>query len=162
MYFVHGKGIDVCALQTSTERVGHRVRTITTGGRARRRAKAEDIDNYLTYLDRAADELERHGLVVDSIAVDGRSPISGRVSIRNESGQPIPGAGSVITLGWQQDFGWSATTFGADAPPNGWFHLYADDSADPSTVAEFVLNQIIPKKLSSVKPDEPGRPAVAS
>jgi hypothetical protein len=162
MYFVVGKGIDVSALQTSTEQVGHRVRTITTGGRARRRAKDEEIDNCLTYLDRSADELERHGLVVDSIAVDGRRPISGRVSIRNETGQVDSGSGAVTKLSWQQDFGWSATTFGPGAPPNGWFHLYADDSADPATVAEFVITQVIPKKLSPARSRRPGRSAVAS
>jgi hypothetical protein len=177
MYFGREEGINVCALQTSTEQIGHRVRTITTGGRPRRRAKDAEIDNCVTYLDQVADDLERHGFVVDSVAVDGRRPISGRVSIRDESGRPMPGVGTVMTLSWQRDFGWSASTFESDAPPNGWFHLYADDAAEPAEVTGFVLTQLIPKNLSSrrmstkrvsprgVSPsnsDDPDHPAVAS
>ena len=59
MYFGGRKGIDVSALQTHTEQVGHRVRTITTGGRPRRSAVPEEIDNCVTYLDGVADELEQ-------------------------------------------------------------------------------------------------------
>lgn len=157
-----GKGIDVSALQTHTEQVGHRLRTITTGGRRGRRAAPEEIDNSLTYLDVVADGLEQHGLVVDALAVDGRKPISGRLSVRMESGAPIPGIGSAISLEWQQGFGWSTRTFGPGAPKDGWFHLYANDSASAGVVSEFVLNEVIPKELPASKPEGPGHPAVAS
>lgn len=150
------------ALRTHTEQVGHRVRTITTGGRRGRRAVPDEVDNCLTYLDQVADELEQYELVVDAIAVDGRKPISGRLSIRKESGAAIPGIGSAISLEWQQGFGWSTTTHGPDAPKDGWFHLYANDAAAPGVVTEFVLNEVLPKELPVDKPDDPGRPAVAS
>lgn len=162
MYFGGGKGIDVSALQTHTEQVGHRVRTITTGGRRGRRAEPEEIDNCLTYLDHVADELEQHELVVDGIALDGRKPISGRLSIRQESGAAMPGIGWTISLEWQQGFGWSTTTHGPDAPRGGWFHLYANDTATPGVVTEFVLNQVLPRELQAKKRDDPGQPAVAS
>jgi hypothetical protein len=159
MYFGGGKGIDVSALQTHTEQVGHRVRTITTGGRRGRRVAPEAIDNCLTYLDGVADELEQNGLVVEGIALDGRNPVTGRLSVRKESGEAIPGIGSAISLEWQQGFGWSATTHEPDAPRDGWFHLYANDSATPGVVTEVVLNEILPRKLPEAKPDDP---AVAS
>lgn len=162
MYFGGGKGIDVSALQTHTEQVGHRVRSITTGGRRGRRTAPEEIDNCVTYLDRVADELEQYELVVDGIALDGRKPITGRLSIRQESGAPIPGIGSAISLEWQQGFGWSTRTFGPDAPKDGWFHLYADDAATPAVVTEFVLNELLPRELPGGKRDDPGQPAVAS
>jgi hypothetical protein len=159
MYFGRGKGIDVSAIQTHTEQVGHRVRTITTGGRRGRRSTPEAIDNCLTYLDSVADELEQIGLVVDGIALDGRKPITGRLSVRKESGEPIPGIGSVISLEWQQGFGWSTRTYGSDAPRDGWFHLYANDAATPGVVTEFVRAEILPRELPVAKP---GGPAVAS
>jgi hypothetical protein len=161
MYFGGGKGIDVSALQTHTEQVGHRLRTITTGGRRGRRATSEEIDNSLTYLDLAADGLERVGLVVDAIALDGRKPITGRLSVRRKSGEPIPGIGSAISLEWQQGFGWSTRTYGQGAPKDGWFHLYANDNASAGVVAEFVLNEILPKELQSTKPDDPGHPVAS-
>ena len=150
------------ALQTHTEQVGHRVRTITTGGRRARRSCADDIDNCVTYLDSVADTLEQNELVVDGIALDGRKPITGRLSIRKKSGEAIPGIGTAISLEWQQGFGWSTRTFGPDAPKDGWFHLYADDAASPGVVREFVLNEILPRELPTAKPDGSGRPAVAS
>ena len=157
-----GKGIDVSALQTHTEQVGHRVRTITTGGRRGRRSVSDDIDNCLTYLDGVADELEQNGLLVDGIALDGRKPITGRLSIRKESGEAIPGIGTAISLEWQQGFGWSARTYGPDAPRDGWFHLYANDAANPGVVTEFVLNELLPRELPAAKPKDPSEPAVAS
>jgi hypothetical protein len=163
MYFVGGKGIDVSALQTHTEQVGHRVRTITTGGRASRRATPEKIDSCLTYLDHVADELEQYGFVVDAMTIDGRTPTSGRLSVRKESGKVMPGIGSAISLEWQQGFGWSTTTHGPGAPKDGWFHLYADDGASPGVVTEFILNEVLPRELPvAAKPDGSGRPAVAS
>lgn len=161
MYFVGGKGIDVSALQTHTEQVGHRVRTIVTGGRPRHGATPEEIDNCVTYLDEVADHLERYGLVVDGMSIDGRKPLSGRLSARKESGEAIPGIGSAISLEWQRDFGWSTTTYGPGAPRDGWFHLYADDAAAPGVVTEFVLNEVLPRELQ-VKPDGSGRSAAAS
>jgi hypothetical protein len=168
MYFGRGKGIDVSALKTHTEQVGHRVRTITTGGRVRHRATPEHIDNCVTYLDRVADELEQYGLVVDAMTIDGRMPTSARLSVRKESGEAIPGIGSAISLEWQQGFGWSTTTYGQGAPKDGWFHLYANDAATPGVVTEFVLNEVLPgevlpKELQvPAEPDGPGHPAVAS
>jgi hypothetical protein len=165
MYFVRGKGIDVSALQTHTERVGHRVRTITTGGRPGRRATSAEIDNCVTYLDLVADDVEQYGLVVDGLTVDGRNLVSGRLSIRKESGEAIPGCGAAISLEWQRGFGWSATTHGPGAPRDGWFHLYADDAAAPGVVTEFVLSEVLPRELPAARPaepDKPGRPAVAS
>ncbi|HEY1572763.1 MAG TPA: hypothetical protein VGG05_15575 [Pseudonocardiaceae bacterium] len=156
------KGIDVGALQTHTEQVGHRVRTITTGRRARRGPTPEEIDNCVTYLDTVADHLERYGLVVDAMTIDGRKPVSARLSVKKESGEVIPGVGSAISLEWQRDFGWSTTTHGPDAPRDGWFHLYADDAASPGVVTEFVLNEVLPKDTSNGKPQTPGTPAVAS
>jgi hypothetical protein len=145
----------VSALETHTEQVGHRVRTITTGGRRGRRVTPEQVDNHLTYLDLVADNLEQHGLVVDALALDCRNPISGRLSIRTESGAPIPGIGSTISLEWQQGFGWSTTTHGPGAPRDGWFHLYADDAATSGVVTEFVLNEVMPKQPPDAKPDGP-------
>lgn len=162
MYFVGGKGIDVSALQTHTEQVGHRVRTITTGGRPRRSAAPEEIDNCVTYLDEVADHLEQYGLVVDGMTIDGRKPLSARLAVRKKSGETIPGIGSVISLEWQRDFGWSTTTRGPGAPRDGWFHLYADDSATPAVVTEFVLNEVLPRELQTDRPDEPGRSIAAS
>lgn len=149
------------ALQTHTEQVGHRVRTIITGGRPRRGAAPEEIDDCVTYLDQVADRLEQFGLVVDGLFIDGRKPLTGRLAIRKESGEAIPGIGSVISLEWQRDFGWSTRTYGPDAPRNGWFHLYADDAAAPGVISEFVLNEVLPKELQ-VKPGEAGRSAAAS
>lgn len=151
------------ALQTHTERVGHRVRTITTGGRARRRATAAEIDNCVIYLEQVADNVEQYGYVVDSVAVDGRKPITGRLRIRRESTESTPAIAAVISLEWQQKFGWSARTHGAGAPPDGWFHLYADDAATPETVTGFLLDGILPAELPRKnKPDGPGRPSMAS
>jgi hypothetical protein len=152
----------VSALQTHTEQVGHRVRTITTGGRPRRSATPQDIDNCVTYLDSVADELEHYGLLVDALTIDGRTPLSARLSVRRESGDVIPGIGSAISLEWQSDFGWSTTTHGPGAPKDGWFHLYADDAAAPGVVTEFMLNQVLPRELSPGTPDDPDHPAVAS
>jgi hypothetical protein len=162
MYFRGGKGIDVSALQTHTEQVGHRVRTITTGGRPRHSAAPEAIDNCVTYLDGVADELEEYGLVVDAMTIDGRKPLSGRLAVRKKTGEAIPGIGGAISLEWQRDFGWSTRTYGTDAPRDGWFHLYADDAASPAVVAEFVLHEVLPRELPTDKPDDPGSPAVAS
>lgn len=160
-YFGGRKGIYVGALQTHTEQVGHRVRTIMTGRRPRRGVAPEEIDNCVSYLDHVADHLERYGLLVDALTIDGRNPISARLAVRKASGEPIPGVGSVISLEWQRDFGWSAKTYGPGAPRDGWFHLYADDAAAPGVVTEFVLNEVLPKE-SNGKPHEPGSPAVAS
>jgi hypothetical protein len=157
MYFVLGKGIDVSALKTHTEQVGHRFRTITTGGRRRHRATPEQIANCVTYLDRVADEIEHHGLVVDAMTIDGRMPTSARLSIRKESGEAIPGIGSAISLEWQQGFGWSTTTHGQDAPRDGWFHLYANDAATPGVVTEFVLNEVL--QSGTTPPKQPKTPA---
>ncbi len=162
MYFGSGKGIDVSALQTHTEQVGHRVRTITTGGRRGRRPVPDAIDNCLTYLDDVADALEENGLVVDGIALDGRNPLTGRLSVRKAFGAVIPGIGTAISLEWQQGFGWSTRTFPPDAPKDGWFHLYANDAASPGVVTEFVLSELLPRESSTDKPDDPGHPAVAS
>lgn len=162
LYFGRRKGGHVSALQTHTEQVGHRVRTITTGGRPRRSATPQDIDNCVTYLDSVADELEHYGLLVDALTIDGRTPLSARLSVRKESGDVIPGIGSAISLEWQRDFGWSTTTHGPGAPKDGWFHLYADDAASPGVVTEFVLNQVLPRELSPSKPEGPDHPAVAS
>jgi hypothetical protein len=115
----------------------------------------------VTYLDQVADRLEQFGLVVDGLFIDGRKPLTGRLAIRKESGEAIPGIGSVISLEWQRDFGWSTRTYGPDAPRNGWFHLYADDAAAPGVISEFVLNEVLPKELQ-VKPGEAGRSAAAS
>ncbi|HEX5401819.1 MAG TPA: hypothetical protein VFX16_05915 [Pseudonocardiaceae bacterium] len=150
------------ALETHTEQVGHRVRTITTGGRPRHSATPVEIDICVTYLDQAADELEQHGLVVGAMTIDARKPLSARLLVRKESGEVIPGTGSAISLEWQQGFGWSTTTHGPDAPQDGWFHLYADDAASAAVVTEFVLNEVLPQELSVDKPQEPGEPAVAS
>ncbi|HKN99565.1 MAG TPA: hypothetical protein VJX10_20760 [Pseudonocardiaceae bacterium] len=144
-------------LRTHTEQVGHRVRTITTGRRGRHGATADEIDNCVAYLDRVADHLEQHGLLVDAMTIDARKPVSARLSVKKESGEAIPGVGSAISLEWQRDFGWSTTTHGPDAPRDGWFHLYADDAASPGVVTEFVLNEVLPNG----KPDTPGTPAVA-
>jgi hypothetical protein len=166
-----GKGVDVSALQTHTEQVGHRVRTITTGGRPRHSATPEEIDICLTYLDLVADELEQHGLVVGAMTIDARKPISARLSVRKESGEVIPGIGSAISLAWQDGFGWSTTTYGPGAPKDGWFHLYADDAASAGVVTEFVLSEVLPRELPvddgsetapEPAPDSPDRPAVAS
>lgn len=150
------------ALQTHTEQVGHRVRTITTGGRPRRSAVPEEIDNCVTYLDSVADELEQYGLVVEAMTIDGRKPLSGRLAVRKKTGEVIPGIGSSISLEWQRDFGWSTRTYGTGAPRDGWFHLYADDTASPGVVAEFVLSEVLPRHLSAGDPDDPGSPAFAS
>lgn len=144
------------ALQTHTEQVGHRVRTITTGGRPRRSAAPEEIDNCVTYLDQVADALEQYGLIVDGMTIDGRKPLSARLAVRKESGEAIPGIGSVISLEWQRDFGWSTKTYGPGAPRDGWFHLYADDAAAAGVVTEFVLNEVLPKELPRHEPGEPG------
>jgi hypothetical protein len=157
-----GKGVDVSALETHTEQVGHRVRTITTGGRPRHRATSEEIDICVTYLDSVADGLEQHGLVVRAMNIDARKPLSARLLVRKESGETIPGIGSAISLEWQLAFGWSATTHGPDAPKDGWFHLYANDAASPGVVSEFVLSEVLPRELPSDGPENPGRPAVAS
>jgi hypothetical protein len=160
---VGGKGIDVSALQTHTEQVGHRVRTITTGGRARHRATPDQVDDCLTYLDQVADELEQYGFVVDAMTIDSRKPTTSRLSVRKESGEAMPGIGSALSLEWQQGFGWSTTTYGSGAPRDGWFHLYADDAASPGVVTEFILNEVLPRELpESAKADGSGRPAVAS
>lgn len=157
-----GKGFAVAAVETHTEQVGHRVRTITTGGRARHNAAPDEIANCVTYLDSVADELEQYGLTVDALTIDGRKPLSGRLAVRKESGAAIPGVGSVISLEWQRDFGWSTRTHGPGAPRDGWFHLYADDAATPAVVTEFVLNEVLPRELSDTEPDDPGHPARAS
>jgi hypothetical protein len=145
----------VSALQTHTEQVGHRVRTITTGGRPRRSAVPEEIDNCVTYLDSVADELEQYGLVVEAMTIDGRKPLSGRLAVRKKTGEVIPGIGSAISLEWQRDFGWSSRTYGPDAPRDGWFHLYADDTASAGVVAEFVLSEVLPREFSAGDPDDP-------
>ncbi|HEX3588797.1 MAG TPA: hypothetical protein VHV74_04125 [Pseudonocardiaceae bacterium] len=149
-------------LQTYTEQVGHRVRTITTGRRGRRGVTPEEIDNCVTYLDQVADHLEQHGLLVDAMTIDARKPVSARLAVKKESGEVIPGVGSAISLEWQRDFGWSTTTHGPGAPRDGWFHLYADDTASPGVVTEFVLNEVLPKDTPNGKPEVPGKPAVAS
>jgi hypothetical protein len=153
------KGIDVSTLQTHIEQVGHRLRTITT---ARRGATADEIDNCLTYLDQVADHLEQHGFVVDALTIDARKPVSARLAVKKESGEVIPGVGTAISLEWQRDFGWSTTTHGAEAPRDGWFHLYADDTASAGVVTEFVLNEVMPKDTRDGRPESPGAPAVAS
>jgi len=156
-----GEGNVVSALRTYTEQVGHRVRTITTGGRARRRATPTEIDNCVIYLEQVADDLERYGYVVDSVAVDGRKPITGRLRIRREDS--TPGAAAEISLEWQHKFGWSTRTHGPGAPPDGWFHLYADDAATPETVTGFLLDGILTAELPrKTSPDGPGRPSIAS
>jgi hypothetical protein len=155
MYFGVGKGIDVGALQTHIEQVGHRLRTITTGRRARGGATPAEIDSCVTYLDEVADQLERHGLVVDALTIDARKPVSARLAVKKESGDPIPGIGTAISLEWQRNFGWSTTTHGPDAPRDGWFHLYADDAASPGVVTEFVLNEVLPKDPHGDRPDTP-------
>jgi len=150
----------VSALQTHTEQVGHRVRTITTGGRARHRATPDQVDDCLSYLDQVADELERYGFVVDAMTIDSRKPITSRLSVRKGSGVAMPGIGSALSLEWQEGFGWSTTTHGVGAPADGWFHLYADDDASPGVVARFVLNEVV--RDLSVEKDDSGHPAVAS
>jgi hypothetical protein len=150
----------VSALRTHTEQVGHRVRTITTGGRARRRATPAEIDNCLIYLEQVADDVEQYGYVVGSIAVDARKPMTGRLRIRREPAESV--AGAEISLEWQHKFGWYTRTHGAGAPPEGWFHLYADDAASPETVTGFLLDGILPAELPRKKPDGPGRPSMAS
>jgi len=145
----------VGALQTRTERVGHRVRSITTGGRRRHRATPEEIDNCVIYLEQVADDVEQYGFVVDSVAVDGRKPVSGRIRIRRPTG------GTEISVGWQQKFGWFTTTHGPGAPRDGWFHLYSDDAATPETVTGFLLDGILPAELPTTTPDHPGRSTVA-
>lgn len=142
-------------LQTRTERVGHRVRSITTGGRSRRRATPEEIDNCVIYLEQVADNVEQYGFVVDSVAVDGRKPCSGRIRIRRACGD------CEVSVGWQQKFGWFTTTHGPGAPREGWFHLYADDAATPATVTGFLLDGILPAELPIPTPDNPGRSTVA-
>ena len=154
LYFWGGRKA-VRALQTRTEQVGHRVRSITTGGRARRRATPEEIDNCVIYLEQVADNVEQYGFVVDSVAVDGRKPVSGRIRIRR------PAGGAEISVGWQQKFGWFTTTHGPGAPREGWFHLYADDAALPATVSGFLLDGILPAELPTTTPDNPGRSTVA-
>lgn len=148
------------ALRTHTEQVGHRVRTITTGGRARRRATPAEIDNCLIYLEQVADDVEQYGYVVGSIAVDARKPMTGRLRIRREPADSV--AGAEISLEWQHKFGWYTRTHSAAAPPEGWFHLYADDAASPETVTGFLLDGILPAELPRKKPDGPGRPSIAS
>jgi hypothetical protein len=96
------------------------------------------------------------------MTIDARKPLSARLLVRKESGEVIPGIGSAISLEWQDGFGWSTTTHGADAPRDGWFHLYADDAAAAGVVTEFVLSEVLPRELSVDKPEDPGRPAVAS
>lgn len=147
-----GREHAVRALQTRTERVGHRVRSITTGGRARRRATEQEIDNCVIYLEQVADKVEQFGFVVDSVAVDGRKPVSGRIRIRRD------GVGSKeLSVGWQQKFGWFTTTHGPGAPREGWFHLYADDAASPETVTGFLLDGILHAELPAPAPDNPDR-----
>lgn len=150
----------MAAVETHTEQVGHRVRTITTG-RAKHTAAAGEIANCVAYLDSVADELEQYGLVVDALTVDGRTPLSGRLAVRKESGEVIPGVGSALSLEWQGDFGWSTRTHGPDAPRDGWFHLYADDSATPDVVAEFVLGVLPGGSSTRIEPDDPDHPARA-
>jgi hypothetical protein len=149
-----GEGNVVSALRTHTEQVGHRVRTITTGGRAKQRATPVEIDNCVIYLELVADSVEQYGYVVDSVAVDGRKPMTGRLRIRRD--------GAEISVEWQHKFGWYTKSHGAGAPPEGWFHLYADDSASPETVTGFLLDGILPAELPRKnKPDGP-RPSIAS
>jgi hypothetical protein len=162
MYFGWGEGNVVSALRTHTEQVGHRVRTITTGGRARRRATTAEIDNCVIYLEQVADDVEQYGYVVDSVAVDARKPMTGRIRIRRAADDSIPGATYEISLEWQHKFGWYTRTHSAGAPPEGWFHLYADDAATPETVTGFLLDGILPAELPRKKPDGPGRPSIAS
>lgn len=150
----------MAAVETHTEQVGHRVRTITTG-RARQNAAPDEIAECVTYLDSVADELERYELVVDALTVDGRKPLSGRLAVRERSGAAIPGVGSALSLEWQCDFGWSTRTHGPGAPRDGWFHLYADAAATPGVVTEFVL-KVLPRELPGrTEPDDPGHPARA-
>lgn len=139
------------ALQTRTEQIGHRVRSITTGGRRRRRATSEEIDNCVIYLEQVADNIEQYGLIADSVAVDGRKPVTGRIRIRRS------GSSAVISVGWQQNFGWFTTTHGPGAPPDGWFHLYADHAATPATVTGFLLDGLLPAELPTSTPDNPDR-----
>ncbi len=156
-----GEGNVVSALRTYTEQVGHRVRAITTGGRAKRHATPVEIDNCVIYLELVADDVEQYGYVVDTIAVDGRKPMTGRLRIRRAPADSVSGA--EIFLEWQHKFGWYTRTHGAGAPPEGWFHLYADDSATPETVTGFLLDGILPAELPRKnKPDGPGRPSIAS
>jgi hypothetical protein len=145
------EGNTVRALQTRTEQIGHRVRSITTGGRRRSRATSEEIDNCVIYLEQVADNIEQYGFVADSVAVDGRKPVSGRIRIRR------PNSSTVISVGWQQKFGWYTTTHGPGAPPDGWFHLYADDMATPAMVTGFLLDGLLPVELPANTPERPDR-----
>jgi hypothetical protein len=149
--FLVREGNAVRALQTRTEQVGHRVRSITTGGRSRVRATTEEIDLCVNYLELVADSVEQYGFVVDSVAVDGRKPISGRIRIRR------PAGGAEVAVGWQRGFGWFTSTHGPGAPREGWFHLYADDAATPATVSGFLLDGILPAELPTTAPKNPGR-----
>ncbi len=158
-----GEGNVVSALRTHTEQIGHRVRTITTGGRAKRRATPAEIDNCVIYLEQVADDVEKFGYVVDSVAVDARKPLIGRLRIRRAAEDSTPGLAPEISLEWQQKFGWYTRTHGPEAPPEGWFHLYADDAATPETVTGFLLDGILPAELPrKTKPSGPGRPSIAS
>jgi hypothetical protein len=88
------------------------------------------------YLDSVADELEVNGVAVDSIVIDARRPSSARLAVRWMDHEAFNRA---IELSWQQGFGWSLDTRGrSDNPDEGWFYLYADDSAAPAVIVDFV------------------------
>lgn len=156
------KGIAVSALEDSTGRDGRRIRTITSGGRKRRRPTAAEVDAVSAYLDDVADELERQGTVVETIAIDARKPLSGRLMIQQQV-DPARPRGVTTRLNWQQDFGWSLETRGHPGEPEGgWFFLYADPAATPATVEDFLRKAMPTAQPARSGKQGPGRPAVAS
>jgi Family of unknown function (DUF6292) len=135
--------VAVSGLEDRNDHDGRRVHTITTGGGKRRRPTDADVDTTSAYLDTVADELERDGVAVESIAIDARKPLSARLSVH--PGRERLAAG-VTFLNWQRGFGWSLETHGApDEPPGGWFHLYADPDATPDAVVGF-LRKVLPSQ----------------
>lgn len=128
-------------LEDRSDHDGGRMRTITTGGGKRRRPTDAEVAATSTYLDTVADELERDGVAVESIAIDARKPLSARLSIH--PGPARLAVGSTF-LNWQRGFGWSLETHGAPGePPGGWFHLYADPDATPDVIVGF-LREVLP------------------
>ncbi|HEV7907490.1 MAG TPA: DUF6292 family protein [Pseudonocardiaceae bacterium] len=90
------------------------------------------------YLDDVADELDRRGFAIDSVEMIARAPLSGRLSIAEDSG--TPGQSASAELRWREDDGW---VLGRKAPtgerPWAWRRISGEAVADPATVADFLL-----------------------
>jgi hypothetical protein len=132
-------------LADSAGQFGDRAHTIITGGRKRHRPTPAEIDATADYLNAVADQLEMAGTAVDAIAIDARKPMSARLSIRSMTEK----AHRSMVLCWQRGFGWSVDTRRRDDDPDGWFYLYADDAAAPTTVRDFVVTSLCPAESAA-------------